>query len=390
MSEHNKKIAINDIVSSGADLCFVAMDFSRKFTPVYDEILETVIVNNGMEPVRSDNILSAAGYVVSEIDLVIQSSRVVIVDITGCNPNVLIEVGMACALKKTIILITQDEKIPFDIQARRVIHYDLSGSGKQRLKKDLAMTLKSAVYPTESSLQHMLDHNCAMPTYIIYGQAKEDHIKEVYPPVDSKYLQRLQKMSSETSGIWDITLAYQKIAWSQGKEQERLITTDGYRANKEILTLGNAFIFGGPGANPFFNILIEELTNRYSNILSIRSSLTTQGLNRFRLYKGLRVYPTKQDELLSQAVDVGMVMRFPNPFCPGATIWMAAGIRTFGTEAAIKALVTQSLIIKIKQHIDISHSDIGFWAVVKATFDEQSQALLDVSVHHSGKLEPIK
>ena len=370
------------------DVCFVAMDFSRKFNPVYEEILEPTIADCGMRPSRGDLIFSGRGNILNDVEKAIRTSRIVVIDLTGGNSNVMIETGMALANKRPIAFISQDDTIPFNIQPRRVIRYDMSDDGKARLRKDLAAKLNTAVYPSESTLRDMLDRVDKHPTYIIYGHVSAHHIKAVSPPVDTAYWGRLQKMSSETTGIGDIALAYQKISWSAGKDPVTLVATDGRRAPKDLLQHGNAFIFGGPAANPFFSVLVKKICAIYRNSLTMLSVRGAGGRKRFRIYKQGTVYPQEQDELLSQDIDVGLVMRFPNPFLRGATIWMAAGIRSFGTEAAIKTITTPSLISKIKRKVGIQRSDVGFWAVVKARYDQESQELRETTVHDSGRLDP--
>ena len=107
-----KKISIEQVTRPGVDACFVAMDFSARFNPVYDEIIASAVADSGLVPVRSDQILSATGTIVDEITAIIQACRTIIVDITGLNPNVMIELGIAHALKKTIVIISQDARIP--------------------------------------------------------------------------------------------------------------------------------------------------------------------------------------------------------------------------------------------------------------------------------------
>src|SRR2546430_8290885 len=99
---HGSEVSANDFLGSRADFCFVAMDFGPGFTPVYEEILAPAIVDCGMRPVRGDTFPSSADDVVDEIVSLIQAARVVLVDITGSNPNVMIELGIAHALKKNI------------------------------------------------------------------------------------------------------------------------------------------------------------------------------------------------------------------------------------------------------------------------------------------------
>jgi len=70
-------------------------------------------------------------------------ARVVIADLTAKNPNVAYEVGLADAIGKDVILLTQTEKeVPFDFLRSRLIPYKDSISGSNKLKKDLLARLK--------------------------------------------------------------------------------------------------------------------------------------------------------------------------------------------------------------------------------------------------------
>lgn len=63
----------------------------------------------------------------------IESARLIVADMTGCNPNVFYEVGYAHALHKRVILVTRDvNDIPFDLRHHRHIEY----KGKAYLLKD--------------------------------------------------------------------------------------------------------------------------------------------------------------------------------------------------------------------------------------------------------------
>jgi nucleoside 2-deoxyribosyltransferase len=57
----------------------------------------------------------------------IRRSDVVVADLTGLNPNVFYEMGLAHALGKTIILIKQKDaqRVPFDLGNHRYYEYDI-------------------------------------------------------------------------------------------------------------------------------------------------------------------------------------------------------------------------------------------------------------------------
>jgi len=76
----------------------------------------------------------------------IQQSRLCIADLTGRNPNVLYELGIAQTLGKPCILLTQDiNDVPFDIRQYRVIQYDLQLTHLDRAKTDLVRAIMMAL-----------------------------------------------------------------------------------------------------------------------------------------------------------------------------------------------------------------------------------------------------
>ena len=256
------------------------------------------------------------------------------------------------------------------------------------MRQHLTATLKSAIYPAEQSLREMLLHGSNDRVFVVDGRVTEAHMATISPAVDRSYLDRLSSRSSETTGIWDLALAYQKIAWGLGKEPTQVHATDAERAPDDIFYRGNVFVFGGPGANPFFPRLIEKLSAIYADCLTMKPFATGAGRQRYRICRGNTPYPEEQDDWLNDHTDVGMLVRAPNPFRDQSTIWLAAGIGAYGTEASIKALVTPSLINLVKKNVDIQAPNTAFWVVLKARIDKDQQELIEVSVFDSARLEP--
>ncbi|WP_121352812.1 hypothetical protein [Flavisolibacter nicotianae] len=113
---------------------FVAMPFDRNFDDVYLFGIKQAIEKNGRVSERVDQAFFT-GNIVERMILRIQDAELIVADISGDNPNVFYEVGLAHGMgvapagagnpeKKKIIFITQQDKIPFDIQAENCIRYD--------------------------------------------------------------------------------------------------------------------------------------------------------------------------------------------------------------------------------------------------------------------------
>ena len=71
------------------------------------------------------------------------TSKVVICDLSGKNPNVFYEAGIAHTLGKEVMLITQNmEDVPFDLRALRCITYLNNQEGCDHLAKEVVARLQ--------------------------------------------------------------------------------------------------------------------------------------------------------------------------------------------------------------------------------------------------------
>jgi hypothetical protein len=100
------------------------MPFAPEFDVVYFELIAPMVAQFGLQSLRADQIFSS-GVIVEQIRAAIQQSRLCVADVTGSNPNVLYEIGIAQTLGKPLILLARrGDALPFDIAHTRVIVYD--------------------------------------------------------------------------------------------------------------------------------------------------------------------------------------------------------------------------------------------------------------------------
>lgn len=100
------------------------MPFRQPFDNYYHNILRPVLTKNDFMISRSDEIYGNRPIIDDIIDQIIDSD-VIIADVSGKNPNVNYELGVAHALRKNVIIISQNIKdIPFDYRHLRTIIYD--------------------------------------------------------------------------------------------------------------------------------------------------------------------------------------------------------------------------------------------------------------------------
>ena len=97
-------------------LVFVAMPYAPEFDGVYDQAIEPACTAAGADCLRLDKDIFYEHILVRLYEQ-LRRAQLVIVDLSGRNPNVFYEAGLAHALGKKVILLTQDPSaIPFDLR----------------------------------------------------------------------------------------------------------------------------------------------------------------------------------------------------------------------------------------------------------------------------------
>ncbi len=123
-------------------LVSVMMPFSAEFTPVYD-LLREVAKSIDLEARRADDIWENQ-VVINDIVSLIARSRVVICDCTRRNPNVFYEAGIAHAIGKEVVLITQNRNdIPFNLRHLRYVEYLNNVEGLKKLGDEVKNRLNT-------------------------------------------------------------------------------------------------------------------------------------------------------------------------------------------------------------------------------------------------------
>src|SRR6266478_368610 len=124
--------------SESAGICFTIMPFGGWFDDYYEQIYLPAIQSSGLVAKRADDLFRPSA-IVHDIWELTKQAKVVLAELSGRNPNVFYELGLAHALAKPAILVAQTmEDVPFDLRALRVIVYD-------RNKPDWGAALKADI-----------------------------------------------------------------------------------------------------------------------------------------------------------------------------------------------------------------------------------------------------
>jgi hypothetical protein len=118
---------------------FVLMPFAKEFDRHFTRLITPALEAAGYAVSRADTVLHNEN-IIKTIVRQINAADLVVADLTAQNANVFYEVGIAHALRRPVLLITQSmEDVPFDLRSYPVIEYgidyDLAEDFKEKLRQ---------------------------------------------------------------------------------------------------------------------------------------------------------------------------------------------------------------------------------------------------------------
>jgi acyl carrier protein phosphodiesterase len=122
--------------TSPTPTAFMVMPFgSEDLQVVYEDFIKPVVESKfNLDCVRGDDMFGSNA-IMDDVFTAIRDAKIVIADLTGRNANVFYEVGIAHAISKPVLLVSQSlDDIPFDLRHRRVQIYEYSPRGCKRLE----------------------------------------------------------------------------------------------------------------------------------------------------------------------------------------------------------------------------------------------------------------
>ena len=140
--------------ATSEDTCFVMMPFALPIGGYYEKIYEPAIKKALLTPLRADDDIYSTGKVIEQIKSGIENAKVLLCELTGRNPNVMYELGLAHALGKPVVLVSENENdVPFDLKHIRVIFYDKHDPfwGENLITKVAENILSALANPSEAT-----------------------------------------------------------------------------------------------------------------------------------------------------------------------------------------------------------------------------------------------
>ena len=124
---------------------FVLISFEEPFESVYTSLIKAPLEEVGFEVERADSRLDQRS-ILQDIFRGIAGADLVVADLTGLNPNVFYELGVAHALEIPTILLTQNvDELPFDLRAYRANEYSTHFTDAPKLVETLREIGRGAI-----------------------------------------------------------------------------------------------------------------------------------------------------------------------------------------------------------------------------------------------------
>ena len=153
------------MTSENKSSVFVLMPFDPEFDSIYEGVIKFALESANLSVKRADDIQNQRNILRDVFDGIFNSDLIV-ADLTNLNPNVFYELAIAHAVRKPVILLTQNiDEVPFDLKPYRLIEYDvhfakigaaierLTNDGKAFLAGELQFGNPLADFSTEYSVQ---------------------------------------------------------------------------------------------------------------------------------------------------------------------------------------------------------------------------------------------
>ena len=128
------------------------MPFKADLDELYARTIKPAVGRPGtLRCLRTDEIYGPRP-IMTDIWKSIRQSKLVVADLTGRNPNVFYELGLAHAIQKPVILLSQNiSDVPFDLRHLPVIIYSNTEQGRKKLQISLQSSLQTFTEEFEES-----------------------------------------------------------------------------------------------------------------------------------------------------------------------------------------------------------------------------------------------
>lgn len=248
-------------------LAFVLMPFGEDFDVVYEKFIKPLFEGAGLDVHRADEIENNQN-ILRDVVEGIYRSDLIIADLTNNNPNVFYELGLAHALRKPVILITQSiAATPFDLKPYRLLEYSTHFAKIEDAKTKLAQYANGFLSGTSRFGSPVTDF---LPETTGQGLTTGDLTPAVISTIKSDFGDHLSIVTNNYTRIGGVVrrisngINEMRESVVSAKEQIDQITADG---DSSALTVARNICKRLAERIAQFTLLLKEANSEYDEIL---------------------------------------------------------------------------------------------------------------------------
>lgn len=151
-----EKLQVNSVlpgegVNIKSGFAFVLLPHNDEHQQIYDFAIKPAMLENKLDVLKADDIFQP-GAILAQVWEAIRTAEVIIADISGQNPNVIMELGLCYGVQRLPIQLVRDpDELPFNLRSLRYIQYDTTPSGIAKLKRDLSTVVAEFINTVRNS-----------------------------------------------------------------------------------------------------------------------------------------------------------------------------------------------------------------------------------------------
>lgn len=364
---------------------FVSIPYNGRFDGLYD-LVSHLASRQQLQAIRVDQLQKTTEPVATLIHRLIREARLVVADVTGNNANVLHEVGLAQALGKPLVLLTQDppESAAFNVRGFTLIRYD--PHLWEQLEQKLSRALAEATSPNELLRAMLAPSTLGWP-------GVDTRFVVVASPLSYRRAQgrtggytKLRRTSSDYVGVRGILQGF-GLLFDFDVLPDMLDPEDCHDSVLEERM--NLYCIASPKANRWTKKILDEYSRRWAPTLEFRPDPESEDVRNVSLSilsdKHILGPPgwSFNDKGDRYEKDFGLIVRGPNPYHPELMAAILAGRSSLGTEAACRAFTDPKKVEIIQNRLaplgaTVEDHKVPFWVLVsmhRAMGDHKEEAI---------------
>jgi hypothetical protein len=351
---------------------FVSFPFDGRSESLF-KIVHDSAVRRNLNAVRIDQSSPITFNIADSIHRKIRESSLIIADLTGNNPNVLNEIGIAQAFGKPLLLVTQGDpkKAPFNVRHLEIRQYDENNS--LALKEVIDSAISETSSDNERLRAMLVPSTLGHPTRESWFVIAASPLSFRRATSGGGGYKKLRRTHYDYVGVRGILQSFVLLFGFDALPDN--LDPEDYE-DDVIRQPMNLYCIASPKANRWPRFILDEYHERqWVPRLEFRADATSKNLQNVKVSifgDGKELHPPGwpiNAEGDRYARDFGIVVRGPNPYHEDQMVAVIAGRGALGTEAACTAFTDPGCIQEISTRlagmkVNIENHKQPFWAMV--------------------------